>query len=83
MFECALTNDVSARGATEKYDSYRALSVVSYPVFQSLKKLGETGGLVACKERSVLQDQHLSLNPGLHFVSSGLCSLVLLIETAG
>ena len=56
-------------------DSLWALSPVSYQVIQSLKKLSEIGGLVACKERSVLQDQHLLLNPGLHFVSSGLRSL--------
>lgn len=46
-------------------------------VVQSLKRLSAIGRLVACKERSVLQDQHLLQNPGLHFVSSGLRSLGL------
>ena len=32
---------------------------------------------VACKKRSVLQGQHQLLNPGLHFVSSGLQFLLL------
>lgn len=49
----------------------RDLPTVYYWVIQSLKNLSKTGALVACKKRSVLQDQHLLLNLGLHFVSPG------------